>query len=340
MNAEPLLKVRNLSVDIINGKNTYCAVEKINFSIMQGEICGIVGESGCGKSLTALSIAGLLPPAAKAGGSIFFGKNNNPQNDLPAQNNLPDRNLLALDEDELCSIRGKEISMIFQEPLSSLNPLMKIGRQITEVPEIHNKNGDKKQNLHDAALIMEKLGLENPALLMDSYPFRLSGGMCQRVMIAIAMICGPQLLIADEPTTALDEDTQDQILTLLKEINKSGTSILFISHDLGVIREICDRVMVMYAGKIMEEGSAEDIFSNPAHEYTRSLLGALPERGRRGEDLKMIPGKVPSIEEGITDGCPFAPRCTRAIDICLSAFPGPITINENHITHCVLWELP
>ena len=326
MDKEPVLKVRNLSVDIVKGKNTCRAVDEIDFDLYPGEICGIVGESGCGKSLTALSVTGLLPPAARAGGSVYF---------TPVKNDL-----LSLNEDELSLIRGKDISMIFQEPLSSLNPLMKIGRQITEVLDIHGSDKNDEKNRTSAIELMKKLGLDNPESLMETYPFRLSGGMCQRVMIAMAMICGPKLLIADEPTTALDLDTQDHILGLLKEINNAGTSVLFISHDLGIISSLCDRVMVMYAGKIMEEGSAEDIFSNPAHEYTRSLLGALPERGRRGEDLKMIPGKVPSIEEGITDGCPFAPRCTRAIDICLSAFPGPITINENHITHCVLWELP
>ena len=319
MNNEPLLKAENLTVEIKKGEKVFTAVDKINFSLYPGEICGIVGESGCGKSLTALSIAGLLPPAARARGRIVFAE----------------KNLLELSEDKLCPVRGRDISMIFQEPLSSLNPLMKIGRQITETLEIHGNGGNEKQNRITALRLMEKLGLENPEQLMDTYPFRLSGGMCQRVMIALAMICGPKLLIADEPTTALDIDTQDQILRLLGEINKTGTTVLFISHDLGVVKQICGRVMVMYAGKIIEEGHTDEVLNSPAHEYTISLLDALPERNLRGSRLRVIPGKVPSIEEERT-GCPFAPRCGKAKEICYREFPQAIYVNKDHLTHCVL----
>ena len=338
MNAVPLLKAENLSVDIVRGRKIFRAVDQISFDIFPGEICGIVGESGCGKSLTALSLANLLPPAAMASGSVFFGNESGAE-----KHEFPNQNLLTLNEEELCSVRGREISMIFQEPLSSLNPLMKNGRQITEVPEIHNSGADKKQLRETAIELLKKLGLENPGQIMETYPFRLSGGMCQRVMIALAMICGPRLLIADEPTTALDIDTQEQILKLLKEINsESGTSILFISHDLGVIKKICGRVMVMYAGKIIEEGDTAEVFANPAHEYTKALLGSLPERNVKGEKLKTIPGRVPSIEEGRTAGCPFAPRCEAVsrgaitAEICEKEFPAEISINENHRTRCVL----
>ncbi|MCL2832033.1 MAG: ABC transporter ATP-binding protein [Treponema sp.] len=317
---KPLLEVKNLLVKIAGVQKSFTAVDNISFNIYPGEICGIVGESGCGKSLTALSIPGLLPPAASAEGSVFF----------------KDRDLLGLSEAQLCGIRGKEISMIFQEPLTSLNPLMKIGRQITEVLEIHGEKKDRRQNRLAAVNLMQKLGLENPARTADSYPFMLSGGMCQRVMIALAMICGPDLLIADEPTTALDLDTQNQILALLREINSAGTTILFISHDLEVIRSICSRVLVMYAGKIVEEGSVDEVFNRPAHEYTGALLGALVEKNQRGEKLKVIPGKVPSIEEDRSKGCPFMPRCNRAIDVCGDEFPPGIKINKNHSSRCVL----
>ena len=326
MNGMPLLKAENLSVEIFGRKKYFNAVDDVGFELYPGEVCGIVGESGCGKSLTALSIAGLLPAAARAKGSVLFSLTGS---QAPV-------NLLGLDEKELCSIRGREISMIFQEPLSSLNPLKKISRQITEVPEIHGMGG-KEENRQKAMHLLEKLGLENPARVMETYPFRLSGGMCQRVMIALAMICNPRLLIADEPTTALDADTQDQIIRLLKEISReAGTAILFISHDLGVIKQICSRVIVMYAGKMVEEGSTDEILEKPAHEYTRSLLGALPERSKKGEKLKVIPGRVPAIEDGRSGGCPFAPRCEKVRDQCRSEFPGEIIINENHKSRCIL----
>jgi peptide/nickel transport system ATP-binding protein len=360
---ESLLSVRNLSVYIEKGKRRFRPVNNISFDLRLGEITGIVGESGCGKTLTALSIAALLPPAARAEGSIL----------LETANIGQGRNLLQLNENELCSVRGKEISMIFQEPFSSLNPLIRIGSQITETQEIHFGKKNRKQYREQAVVLMRKLGLENPEKLIDNYPFQLSGGMCQRVMIALAMILGPKILIADEPTTALDLNTQDQILKLLQQINsESRTSILFISHDLGVIRQICNRVMVMYAGKIVEEGIAEEVFQNPGHEYTRSLLGALPERNQKGEKLKVIPGKVPLLEEleeeekiqyssasklsakrtarlcvrffedkvatesSVISGCPFASRCEKVEEQCQSRFPDKIKISENHFSHCIL----
>jgi oligopeptide/dipeptide ABC transporter ATP-binding protein len=322
---ETLLSVKNLSVKIRKGKNCFTAVENISFDIAAGKITGIVGESGCGKTLTALSIAGLLPPAAKAGGSILFSPSGKEQG----------VDLLSLSEDELCRIRGKEISMMFQEPLSSLNPLLKTGSQIVEALEIHGKN-DRKQNRETAVKLMEKLMLPEPRKLMETYPSALSGGMCQRVMIAIAMISGPKLLIADEPTTALDINTQEQILKLLAEINREqGTSILFISHDLGLVSRFCGKVMVMYAGRIVEEGNVEEVFSSPGHEYTRGLLGCLPERNSKGEKLRAIPGRVPAVEEARPQGCVFAPRCARAREKCRTAFPKATVLNENHLTYCI-----
>ena len=322
----PLLSVRDLSVQILKGKKAFPAVHDISFNLFPGEINGIVGESGCGKSLTALSITGLLPNAAEVKGSVFFTPQDQEQS----------RDLLKMSEKELCGIRGKEISMIFQEPISSLNPLQKIGRQICEVLEIHEGKKGSLKNKQKAIELMQSLGLHDAEKLMDNYPWMLSGGMCQRVMIALAMICGPRLLIADEPSTALDRNTQDEVLKLLEQINReSAASILFISHDLGLIKRLCHKVMVMYAGRIVEEGGVEEVFSHPAHEYTKGLLGALPERSRRGTKLKVIPGQVPSIEEADIRGCPFAPRCSKAEESCRSNFPGEVFINMNHKCRCI-----
>jgi oligopeptide/dipeptide ABC transporter ATP-binding protein len=317
---EALLEVRNLSIGIRRGGELLSSVKDVSFDIYRGEILGIVGESGSGKTLTALSIPSLLSENKKiTSGSILYNG----------------MNLAALPEKKLEAIRGKEISMVFQEPYSSLNPLIKIGAQIGEGLTLH---ADFQSGKKDKALVksrskelIKRLGLP------DTYPHRLSGGMCQRAMIAIAIICGPKLLIADEPTTALDHDTQSKILTLLKEINReSGTSILFISHDIEVIKELCGRVLVMYSGRILEEGNTDDVFSNPAHEYTRGLLSSVPSAAMRGKALAAIPGKIPSLEEGRPSGCPFHPRCAKAAPECRGDFPPAKEINAGHTTRCVL----
>ena len=325
-----LLEVRNLSIGIHKGNEILSAVEDVSFDIYSGEILGIVGESGSGKSLSALSIPGLLGGAAKAdrGSILFYGSGENSAG----------TDLLILGEKELQAIRGKEISMVFQEPFSSLNPLMKAGAQIAETLKLHGEK-DKAHIESRVRELMKTLGLPDPEKTAEAYPHRLSGGMCQRVMIALALICRPRLLIADEPTTALDQGTQNQILGLIKEINRElGTSILFISHDLEVIKNLCGRVLVMYAGRILEEGKTEEIFSHPAHEYTRGLLGSIPGRAQRGKDLANIPGKVPSLDEGRPAGCPFHPRCAKAEDRCKGEFPPAQVISANHITRCVLAE--
>ena len=232
-------------------------------------------------------------------------------------------------------IRGREISMIFQESFSSLNPLMKIGEQISETLVLHGQKNlsENKKRVLD---LMERLRLPSPEKLYDTYPHNLSGGMCQRVMIAMALVLRPRLLIADEPTTALDVNTQKEIIKLLKEINRDfGTSILFISHDLSLVRDFCKRVLVMYSGRILEEGNTEDIFSNSAHVYTRSLLGSIPGKARRGEALAVIAGKIPSLEEGRPPGCPFHPRCIEAEDRCKTEFPPAIETGQGHSTHCI-----
>ncbi|GHU84996.1 ABC transporter ATP-binding protein [Spirochaetia bacterium] len=339
----PLLQVEHLSVGITRGKNIYTAVDDISFTIDSGEILGIVGESGCGKSLTALSIPGLLP-GTPAGARLCRGSTTGAATVTGGSICFNGRNLRTLPEQELYSIRGKEISMVFQEPALSLNPLEKIGAQIAEPLVLHGEK-DKALNRKRVLELMENLGLPSPEKLVRSYPHQLSGGMNQRVMIALSVICRPRLLIADEPTTALDVTIQAQILELMKKINRElGTSILFISHDLSVIRRLCGRVLMMYAGKILESGTVEDVFSHPIHEYTRGLLGSIPGRDRKGAALTSIPGKVPAIEETL-HGCPFAPRCGMAQKRCWTEFPTGTADRDTgagreialpHRVHCIL----
>ena len=315
-----LLEVRGLSVCIKRNQKRFTAVNGISFDIAAGEIVGIAGESGSGKSLTALSISRLLPPAAEiAGGKIAY-------------NGI---SLSSLDEKSLCGIRGKEISMIFQETRQSLNPLMRCGDQITEALELHGIMCKKSFRL-SALELLKKLGL--PEKTFTAFPHELSGGMCQRVMIAIAAVCRPRLLIADEPSSSLDKKNEEQILGLLREINQNfGTAVLFISHDLSAARRFCSRILVIYAGKIVEEGPAEAVFSSPAHPYTRGLSGAIPGRNRRGKALANIPGHVPSIDDPIP-GCPFAPRCAHVQEKCRTAFPRQTDLGNGHIFYCFYAE--
>ena len=346
---KPLLEVKNLSIGIHRPakerktqdrtvSQLLSSVEDISFNIYPGEILGIVGESGSGKSLTALSIAGLLGRNKEITGGSIFLYGNEPE--------LAGIDLPSLDEENFCHVRGKDISIIFQEPFSSLNPLMKIGAQIEETLELHGEK-DRAKNKKSVIELMEKLKLPEPKKLINTYPHRLSGGMCQRVMIALAVICRPRLLIADEPTTALDNSTQDQIITLLREINRDfGTSILFISHDLSLIKKLCHRVIVMYSGRFLEEGDTDDVFNSPAHEYTSCLIDSIPKRTNRGKPLNVISGRIPSLEEGRPQGCPFHPRCAKAISQCKTDFPPARVIKASgqssaavHRTHCVLGAL-
>jgi peptide/nickel transport system ATP-binding protein len=315
-----LLEVEHLSIGVKRGKETFTVVDDIGFHIKKGELLALVGESGCGKSLTCLSIPALLAPGVeRLGGNIVF----------------KGRSLTALPQEELIRLRGNEISMIFQEPGASLNPLHRIGTQIAETLELHNLGNNKKKRRAEVLDIMEHLGLPEPDKLFRAWPHELSGGMCQRVMIAIAAICRPALLLADEPTTALDTATQTQILGLLRKINREfGTAILFVSHDLGLVSRICRRTLVMYAGKIVESGPTEDVFSRPAHPYTQCLIGAIPRRDRKGKPLTHIPGRVPPIEEP-RRGCPFAPRCAGAEERCAAAFPEAIILGGGHWVYCV-----
>ena len=316
---DAFLRVNDLSVCAQTKSGKYDIVSHLGFSLQRGEILGIVGESGCGKSVTALSIAGLLPENIKIRtGSVTF----------------EGHELQLLKKRELRKIQGKEFSMVFQEPMTSLNPLMKIGRQVSENLRLHSSfAGDeiREQTLQ----ILGKVGLPHPEELIDAYPHELSGGMRQRVMIAMAVICKPKLIIADEPTTALDVTIQAQILGLLSEINREfGCAILFISHDLGVIRRLCHRVLVMYAGTVVEEGTVQNIFIHPVHEYTKGLIGSIPTRSLKGKRLANIPGHVPPFTERQM-GCPFTPRCSKAQAACLTQKPPSITLGPDHRACCI-----
>jgi peptide/nickel transport system ATP-binding protein len=316
-----LLKVENLRVDIPSDRGVARVLEDIAFELRAGERLGIVGESGCGKSMTALAIMGLLPAAASAGGRILFRG----------------EDLHAAGERRLCQLRGRRIAMVFQEPMSALNPVHSIGHQVAEGLRLH-LGLDRWEAARGAGRLLERVGLPRPRFSPDLFPHQLSGGQRQRVVLAIALACGPDLLIADEPTTALDVTIQAQILDLIDEIaSESGMALIMISHDLGVIAETTDRMLVMYAGRIVESGPTERVFERLAHPYTRSLFAALPQlasgpEARRAR-LPAIPGRVPDAMER-APGCPFTDRCPRAMAECRTMFPPAVRPEEGHLVAC------
>lgn len=301
-----LLQVDGLSLEFIENGRRFKALNNISFHLEKGEILGLVGESGCGKSLTVLSVIGLLPPGAViSGGDIFFNGNS----------------LLHMDENEKCKIRGKDIVMIFQESLTALNPVVPIGKQITEMLRIHQKLS-REQAAARVVALMEKIGLPRAERLYHEYPHQLSGGMRQRVMIAMALVNNPSLLLADEPTTALDVTIQAQILDLIVNLNQEyGISLIFVSHDLGVLKKVCSRILVMYSGEIVEEGPSNQVFENPLHPYTRGLIAAIPSFAKKGSPLATIEGIVPLLTDRRPDGCCFAPRCQAAEEVCFEKVP-------------------
>jgi len=310
-NGTPLLRVENLKTHFHTRDGVVRAVDGVSFDVMPGETLAIVGESGCGKSVTAMSILRLLPmpPARIAGGRIEF----------------EGRNLLELSEPEMRKVRGNAISMIFQEPMTSLNPVLTIGRQISEALVLH-RGMTEKAALVRAAEMLRKVRIPEAERRLAQYPHELSGGMRQRVMIAMALACGPRLLIADEPTTALDVTIQAQILELMHELrDETGASVILITHDLGVVAEIAHRVVVMYAGRKVEEAPIEELFASPRHPYTRGLLGSMPHLGdsvnETGKRLVEIPGMVPSLKDP-APGCLFAPRCPNATERCSRDAPS------------------
>lgn len=318
---ESLLEMNNLEVSFAIGKRKYPALRKLSFRIGPKERVGIVGESGCGKSLTSLSAMGLLPEsAAVTGGEIV----------------LDGKPMSGAKEEDWRRARGKQVAMIFQDPMTALNPLMPVGRQIAEMALTH-QNIKPKEAKKLALEMMEKVGLSRVDQLYGEYPHRLSGGMMQRIMIATALICEPKLLIADEPTTALDVTIQAQILELLREMNRrTDTAMLFISHDLGVVREVCERVIVMYAGYIVEDAPVRDVLENPKHPYTTALLQALPRPDKKGRPLYAIPGRVPPLTER-GEGCPFAGRCPQASALCESVTPELGLTDQRHRVRCHLY---
>ncbi|MDF0725931.1 ABC transporter ATP-binding protein [Cytobacillus sp. S13-E01] len=304
--SKPVIEVKGLRTSFFTDDGEIPAVDSIDFYINEGEILGIVGESGCGKSVTSLSIMGLVPnpPGKITAGEILFNG----------------ENLVKASERRMRQIRGNDIAMIFQEPMTSLNPLFTINSQLTEAIRIHNK-WSKKQARIRAIEILKLVGLPRAEELIDEYPHQLSGGMRQRVMIAMAMACDPKVLIADEPTTALDVTIQSQILKLMKQLNnKMNTAIMLITHDLGVVAEVCERIVVMYAGKIVEEGDVRTIFKDPKHPYTVGLIRSVPDMREKKERLYSIPGNVPK-PGSIKQGCRFAERCEHAFDRCFSETP-------------------
>jgi peptide/nickel transport system ATP-binding protein len=310
-NATPLLRVHDLKTHFHTRDGVVRAVDGVSFDVMPGETLAVVGESGCGKSVTAMSILRLLPmpPARIAGGRIEF----------------EGRNLLDLSEPEMRKVRGNAISMIFQEPMTSLNPVLTIGRQISEALVLH-RGMTEKAALARAAEMLRKVRIPEAERRLAQYPHELSGGMRQRVMIAMALACGPRLLIADEPTTALDVTIQAQILELMHELrDETGASVILITHDLGVVAEIAHRVVVMYAGRKVEEAPIGELFASPRHPYTRGLLGSMPHLGdsvnETGKRLVEIPGMVPSLKDP-APGCLFAPRCANATERCSREVPA------------------
>ncbi len=322
--AEALLEVKNLRTSFFTGDGVVHAVDNVSFNVRRGEAVALVGESGCGKSVTAMSIMRLVAtPGRITGGEIRF----------------KGRNLADIPEKEMRNVRGNDIAMVFQEPMTSLNPVFKIGWQVAEAIRIHRKVG-KKEAWKQAGEMLELVSIPDPVKRLDDYPHQLSGGMRQRVMIAMALSCDPELLIADEPTTALDVTIQAQIMELLAGLQKRlGLAILLITHDLGVVAEFCERVVVMYTGRVVEEAPVRELFANPAHPYTRGLLKSLPsltvDPADRPTRLATIAGMVPPLT-ALPSGCKFNPRCPDVMEICYGNEPALMKVGEAHTARCYL----
>ncbi|CAM3283709.1 ABC transporter ATP-binding protein [Sporolactobacillus spathodeae] len=319
--SDSILEVSNLRTSFFTDDGEVPAVDGISFSIKEGEILGVVGESGCGKSVTSLSIMGLLPhPQGKiVGGQIMY----------------EGKDISHLKEAEMRKLRGNDLAMIFQEPMTSLNPVFTIGEQLTEAIRLHNHMSKQEQN-NRAVELLKLVGLPRATELLKEYPHELSGGMRQRVMIAIAMSCNPKVLIADEPTTALDVTIQAQILDLMLKLNQeTHTAIMLITHDLGVVAQVCKRVVVMYGGKIVEEGDVKDIFNHPKHPYTEGLIKSIPDLYSKKDKLYSIKGSVPK-PGSIKKGCLFAPRCDYVMDKCKEQVPE--LLGSGHKSRCFLHQ--
>ncbi|HEX9872125.1 MAG TPA: ABC transporter ATP-binding protein [Candidatus Tectomicrobia bacterium] len=321
---EPLLDIKQLRTYFVSAKGTRVvkAVDGVSFTLDEGETLGIVGESGSGKTVTSLSILRLLPPAARiVGGEIWFAG----------------ENLLTKSEREMQRVRGSQMTMILQDPLMSLNPLFTIGEQIAEPLRIHR--GMRGHALADRIKdLLRNVRIPSPEIRMREYPHQMSGGMRQRIVGAISISCEPRLLIADEPTTSLDVTIQAQYLNLLKDIqNRSGLAMIFITHNIGIVARMCDKVAVMYAGRLVERAPVRTIFNQPAHPYTEALLNAMPKLTDKTERLWSIEGQPPDLAN-LPPGCPFSPRCPKAEDRCHREVPPEYQVGDQHFTRCWLWE--
>lgn len=325
-NQKPLLEVKNLKTHFYTEDGVVHAVDGVDFYVNPGEVLGIVGESGCGKSVTSLSIMRLISAPGKiVEGQILFD----------------DKDLVQATEEEMMQVRGNRVSMIFQQPQSALNPVFKAGDQISEVLNIHQDLG-KEAGVKRSVELLKLVGIPDPQRRSEAFPHELSGGMAQRVMIAMALACVPDLLIADEPTTALDVTIQAQILDLMRDMRTQlGSAMILITHDLGVIAEMADRVAVMYAGEIVEQSKVADLFDNGLHPYTKGLIGSIPVLGEIREKLDVIPGSVPNLINP-PNGCRFAPRCSARVQhnlsICDEEHPELIDIDEGHKVRCWLYQ--
>lgn len=325
-NHKPLLEVKNLKTYFYTESGVVRAVDGVDFVVYPGEVLGIVGESGCGKSVTSLSIMRLIgQPGKIVDGKVLFNGTN----------------LLELPESEMIKVRGNSISMIFQQPQSALNPVFRAGEQIGEVLNIHQDLG-KEAGRKRAIELLKMVGIPEPERRADAYPHELSGGQAQRVMIAMALACVPDLLIADEPTTALDVTIQAQILDLMRGLRENiGTAIILITHDLGVVAEMCERVAVMYAGQIVEQTTVKTLFKKPLHPYTQGLIGSIPVLGKLKERLDVIPGTVPNLVN-MPPGCRFAPRCRARVEnnltICTEKEPDLVDTQDGHLVRCWLYQ--
>ena len=319
--SEVLLEIKDLCVEFKTMAGTVHAVDHLSYTLHRSEKLGIVGESGSGKSVSSLAMMQLIPnpPGKITGGQILYNG----------------KDLVQLSEREMQKIRGNDISMIFQEPMTSLNPIIRCGRQIAESLQLH-RGMKKKEAMEEAIHMMQAVGIANPAARAYEYPHQMSGGMRQRVMIAMALACQPQILIADEPTTALDVTIQAQILDLIRGLNREmNTSVVFITHDLGVVSELCDTVIVMYNGHIVEKAPAADIFREPLHPYTQGLLSAIPRITKERKPLSTIEGMVPNPVERI-QGCRFGPRCPKACERCRLEEPPMVSVGEDRQVRCWL----
>ena len=319
----PLLEVSNLRVTLQTARGPADALRGISFAMERGQTLGLIGESGCGKSMTALALMGLLPEGARVSGSIRFNG----------------QELVGLPDEAMCALRGDRIGMVFQEPMTALNPLHTVGNQVAEPLRLH-KDASRTQARDEALHLLERVHLPQAAQRLDAYPHQLSGGQRQRVTIAMALACGPDLLIADEPTTALDVTIQREILDLIAElVQGSGMALLLISHDLGVMARNVARMLVMYGGTVVESGPTAEVFAHLAHPYTRGLFGARPRLGApklngQRQRLLTIPGRVPELVD-MPPGCPFADRCTLVTAECRQAPPAPVVVGPQHAVRCI-----